>query len=227
MSGTLTRQVAQGTPAPYDVNGLFDHLDPWDVDGTPVTFPLGPTPATEVYHVLVEYTSRAIRAQPVSLVRPTTAAPNVHPGTAALAELQEWLQMPLDEIVAIVGLQASTRQYWRLKPAAAVRPSKAGRLLRFRTTVGLLVGAVGLDRARHLLHDEGWLGRTLSEADLAALEARTRQVIQPVGPIAPSRLGHLSTEELRNLAMSNDGEDEQRRAEARRTDRPRGGLRPR
>lgn len=142
----------------------------------------------------------------------------VHPGTEALDQLQDWLALPLDEIVAVVGLSGSTRQFWRNNPTAVVRPSKAGRLLRFRTAVGLLVGSIGLERARHVLHDEGWL-RPLDEVRLVALEARVREQLSPGPLLAPPGLEGLSREQLL-AASAPSGEAEQRRSESARDTAP-------
>lgn len=142
------------------------------------------------------------------------AVRQVHPGTEALDQLQEWLGLPLDGIVAVVGLSGSTRQFWRNNPTAAVRPSKAGRLLRFRTAVGLLVGSVGLEQARHMLHSEGWL-QPLDETRLVALEARVREQLSPGPLVAPPGLGDLTREQLL-AASASSGEAVQRRLESAR-----------
>lgn len=140
---------------------------------------------------------------------------DVHPGTEALDQLQEWLGMPLDDIVAVVGLSPSTRAFWRRNPAAAVRPGKAGRLLRFRTSVGLLVGTVGAEQARHVMHDEGWL-EPLDEARLVAFEARVRRQLAPGPRVAPAGLAGLSRAQLLGAVTDRDEEVAQRRLESSR-----------
>lgn len=139
----------------------------------------------------------------------------VHSGTEALDQLQKWLGLPLDDIVTVVGLSPSTRQFWRNNPSAAVRPGKAGRLLRFRTSVGLLVGAVGAEQARHVMHDEGWL-EPLDEARLVAFEARVRRQLAPEPRTAPAGLAALSREQLLGAVMGRGGEVAQRRLESSR-----------
>jgi hypothetical protein len=163
----------------------------------------------------VDVVSRvASRVGAQSTVTHDRPARGVHPGTEALQQLQEWLNLPLDEIVSIVGLAPSTRQFWRNNPTAEVRPSKAGRLLRFRTAVGLLVGDVGIEQGRHILHGEGWL-EPLDEARLVALEARVREQLSP-GPLsAPPGLTDLSREQLLAAAHPS-GEAAQRRLESSR-----------
>lgn len=121
-----------------------------------------------------------------------------HPATAATDALAEWLQMSLDSVVALVGLSSSTRAHWRNKPDAPVRPTKSGRLLRLHSAVGLLVGNLGLERARAKLHNENWLSEPLDEQRLAALEAEVRDVHLPGGLEAPAYLlgGGLSRDEV-------------------------------
>ncbi|GAA1477098.1 hypothetical protein GCM10009623_15440 [Nocardioides aestuarii] len=166
--------------------------------------------------------SRAASTAAGVLTRSRAAKPHavgtdrcVHPGTEALDQLQGWLNMPLDDIVAVVGLSPSTRAFWRRNPTAAVRPGKAGRLLRFRTSVGLLVGAVGAEEARHVLHDERWL-EPLDEARLVALEARVRRQLAPEPPIAPAGLANLSRQQLLAAVTDRDGEVVQRQLESSR-----------
>ena len=139
----------------------------------------------------------------------------VHPGTQALDQLQEWLGLPFDDIVTVVGLSPSTRQFWRNNPSAAVRPGKAGRLLRFRTAVGLLVGAIGAEQARHVMHDEGWL-EPLDEARLVAFEARVRRQLAPEPRTTPAGLARLSREQLLEAVMDQGGEVAQRLLESSR-----------
>ncbi len=137
----------------------------------------------------------------------------VHPATAATDALAEWLQMSLDSVVAIVGLSSSTRAHWRNNPNAPVRPTKSGRLLRLHSAVGLLVGNLGLERARAKLLNENWLSEPLDEHRLAALEAEVRDLHLPGGLQPPAYLleGGLSRDEvLARMADSSLDEAHQR-----------------
>jgi hypothetical protein len=134
--------------------------------------------------------------------RPELTPTAAHPGTEALQQLQEWLNLSLDHIVELAGLGPSTRAYWRKNPTAPIRPGKTGRLLRFRTGVGLLVAEVGLETARARLHSEGWLEQNMDEPRLVAFEAWVHEQMTPGGPTPPTYLRHgLSREELRARAL--------------------------
>ena len=148
-------------------------------------------------------------------VAPTTPQRTTHPGTEALDQLQAWLGLPLDDLMGIVGLSTSTRQYWRNHPEAAVRPAKAGRLLRFRTSVGLLVGALGVEQARHVMHAEDWL-KPLDEARLVAFEARVRAELSPEPRRAPAGLAGLTRSQLLAGVADRTEEVAQRRLESSR-----------
>lgn len=125
-----------------------------------------------------------------------------HPGTEALRQLQEWLNLPLDHIAQLAGLAPSTRAYWRNNPTAPIRPGKTGRLLRFRTSLGLLVAEVGVEAARDGLHSQGWLDQRMDEPRLAAFEAWVHRQLTPEGLVAPEYLRRgLSREELRVRAL--------------------------
>jgi hypothetical protein len=171
-------------------------------DATPVS---RPAETVFAYEVLRSYVT-AVESAPVS-VR-ATASGRTHPGTLALEQLRTWLQLPLDRIVGVVALSPSTRAYWRSHPEAPLRLAKGGRLLRLRDAVGLLVGEVGAERARAILFGEHWLERPLDEGDLARLEGRVRGELLPHGLIAPTHVGHMTTDELRRLALSGE-QDEQ------------------
>lgn len=137
----------------------------------------------------------------------------VHPATAATDALADWLQTSLDAVVGIVGLSSSTRAHWRNNPDAPVRPTKSGRLLRLHSAVGLLVGNLGLERARAKLLNENWLSEPLNEQRLAALEAEVRDVHLPGGLQPPAYLlgGGLSRDEvLARMADSSLDEAHQR-----------------
>ena len=152
--------------------------------------------------------------------RSSQARDNVHPATAATAELAGWLQMSLDAVVELVGLAASTRAHWRNNPTAPVRPSKSGRLLRLHTAVGLLVGEQGLERARAELYAGGWLTGPLDEARLADLEAHVRDVLLPNGLQPPAYLaaGGLSREQI--LARTTSGAPDEERQRLAETPEP-------
>lgn len=158
--------------------------------------------------------------------------PVEHPGTVALRELQEWLDLGLDAIVTLVELSPSTRAYWRSNPTAPLRPTKAGKLMRLRVAVGLLVGELGADEARSTLRGEGWLADPLDETKLARLEIRVRQALVPEGLQPPAYLtrGGLSRDELLARALGDDehdaAEDEQRAAESAATTHRRGDDAP-
>ncbi|GAA2165135.1 hypothetical protein [Pedococcus bigeumensis] len=216
--------VTTRTPAPTGSGFLLEDPFAWANDATYVTIPLVPLPS-EALRALLRRSAELVARVKYELDRDDEArravtAPAVgpqpkHPGTQALEQLQSWLALPLDDIVAVVGLSPSTRQFWRNNPSAPVRPAKAGRLLRFRTAVGLLVGDIGLDRARHLLHSEGWL-TPLDEAQLVALEARVREQLSP-GPLtAPPALAALTPEQLLAAVKPHTGEAAQRRLETPR-----------
>jgi len=136
-----------------------------------------------------------------------------HPATTATDSLAEWLQMSLDSVIALVGLSPSTRAHWRYNPKAPVRPSKSGRLLRLHSAVGLLVGSLGLERARAKLLTEGWLSEPLDEQRLAALEAAVRDVHLPGGLQPPDYLlegGLTRSQVLARLADSSADDANQR-----------------
>ncbi len=157
--------------------------------------------------------------------------PGDHPGTIALRELQEWTGLGLDALVALVGLAPSTRAYWRNNPTAPVRPTKAGRLLRLRSAVGLLVGDAGLETARLILRSEGWLDEALDDGRLGELELRVRQVLLPEGLKPPAHVPTgLSREELLARAIGDradaDAETSQRNSETSGTSYLRGDDAP-
>ena len=137
----------------------------------------------------------------------------VHPATAATDALSEWLQMPLDAVVALVGLGPSTRAHWRKKPDAPVRPTKSGRLLRLHSAVGLLVGELGLERARAKLLTENWLTDVLDEQRLSELEAVVRDALLPDGLQPPAYLlgGGLSRDEVLEQMTDSSLEETQQR----------------
>ena len=141
------------------------------------------------------------------------ASEKMHPATTATDALGEWLQMSLDSVVALVGLSPSTRAHWRNNPKAPVRPTKSGRLLRLHSAVGLLVGNLGLERARARLLTEGWLSEPLDEQRLAVLEAEVRDVHLPGGLQPPAYLleGGLSRHQvLARMADSSTDDAHQR-----------------
>lgn len=143
-----------------------------------------------------------------------TGGPVEHPGTIALRDLQEWLDMPLDSIVGLAGLGASTRAFWRNNPTAPVRPSKTGRFLRLHTAIGLLVGAQGVERARLTLRGEGWLSHDLDERRLTGLEARVRNELMPEGLNAPAYMsqGGLTRRQLRAHMLANTDNEQAQQA---------------
>lgn len=142
----------------------------------------------------------------------------VHPATAAVNDLRSWLNLPLDTLVACVGLSPSVRQFWRQYPESSVR-DKTGRLLRLHTAVGLLVGAVGADHARSALSSEGWLAQPLDDSRLVQLEARIRGILRP-GPLTmPAHLaGGLTAELLAQVSDPAGDLAQQHDERARRTD---------
>ncbi|MDN4172605.1 hypothetical protein QWY28_06600 [Nocardioides sp. SOB77] len=136
-------------------------------------------------------------------------AEKTHPATAATEALAEWLQTSLDSVVALVGISPSTRAHWRKNPDAPIRPSKSGRLLRLHSAVGLLVGELGLERARAKLIADNWLSTPLDDQRLSALEATVRDALLPDGLQPPAYLlgGGLNPNEV--LArMAGSGLDE-------------------
>ncbi|MDP9433841.1 MAG: hypothetical protein M3P93_01015 [Actinomycetota bacterium] len=148
--------------------------------------------------------------------RPETS---VHPGTAALHDLRSWLGLPLDTLVACVGLSPSVRQFWRQHPNAPVRRGKAGRLLRLHTAVGLLVAAVGAEDARTTVRADGWLDEPLDETRLGQFEARIRGIVRPGGLSMPVHLaGGLTPELLAQVADPVEDLSQQDRERTSRTD---------
>jgi len=139
-------------------------------------------------------------------------APAEHPGTTALRDLQAWINMPLDAIVTLAGLSPSIRSYWRQHPTAPVRPTQGGRLLRLHTAVGLIVGEIGLEQARSVLHNEGWLTGTYDEKRIVQLEVRLREVLLPEGLQPPAYLtgGGLTREQLRARVLGDTAHEHNR-----------------
>lgn len=129
-----------------------------------------------------------------------------HPGTTAVAELRDWLDLSMDAVVSLVGLAPSTRAFWRNKPDSPIRNSGTKRLLRFRTAVGLLVGALGRDEARVRLTSSGWLERVSDMQGVAAFEAWVHNEIEPEPLTAPAHLASLTREQLEALAVVPDRE---------------------
>lgn len=178
--------------------------------GLPVTFSI------DVVDVTPIFVSRTLHRRPgwtgVRRYRLQSTAPSVHPGTAALEELKTWLALPLDTIVGLVELSPSARAWWRSHPTAPVRPDKAGRLLRFRAAVGLLVGHIGAEAARQRLHGGGWLEGRLTDARLAEFEALVHQEFVPALTLPPRLAAGLTAPALD--ALRNPSADlEQQRAE--------------
>lgn len=126
-----------------------------------------------------------------------------HPATIATAELSEWLGIGLDAAVSLVGLAASSRQYWRENPEAPIRPGKAGRLMRLHTAVGLLVGAVGVPQAQARLRSGRWLDSAIDDDQLIALEQWVGNIVDPTDFSAPAFLqSPRSKRELRRVVAS-------------------------
>ena len=223
---TVAPTVTTRTPAPTRFGHLVDGPFAWANDATYVTIPLVPVGPSDAVRALLRRSTELVarvtyevdrddlmrRALTVPLPSPHVTK---HPGTQALEQLQTWLSMPLGDILSIVGLSVSTRQFWRNNPTAPVRPAKAGRILRFRTAVGLLVGQVGPERARHLLHSEGWL-KPLDEVRLVALEARVRDQLAPEPLTAPAALAALTPAQLLAAVASSGDEAAQRVLESSR-----------
>lgn len=242
MTTTLTRGATR-TPAPAGSGAWVDEPFDWANDATYVTLPLVSEPASEALQALLRLSADVIarvtseldrdRHLRRTLAAPVLVAPRVatspfpdapsspakHPGVQALEQLQDWLGLPLADILSVVRLSPSTRQFWRNNPRAPVRPDKAGRLLRFRTAVGLLVGALGLERARHALHSEGWL-KPLDEARLVAFEARVREQLTSGHVTAPDGLAALTEKQLLAAVHPRSGEDAQRLLESSRDGAP-------
>ncbi len=182
-------------------------LDAWAANATPVTAPPG---RSEPYEALLSTfaglsgwtlvhrnTTASVTGATVAEQRlGTWSGPSVHPGTVALDDLQGWLSLSLDELVRLVGLSPSARAWWRQHPDAPVRPNKAGRLLRFRTAVGLLVGELGPDATRSKLHEGGCLSGQLDEQRLAALEAAVQEVVSGELQAPPALTAGLSRTQL-------------------------------
>ena len=139
------------------------------------------------------------------------------PWEAALDDLQGWLGLSLDELVRLVGLSPSTRAWWRQHPDAPIRPTKAGRLLRFRTAVGLLVGELGLEAARSKLHESGWLTHQLDEQRLATLEADVQHVVSGELDAPPALTAGLSRAQLVAALADVEPELAQQRSESARS----------
>lgn len=129
-----------------------------------------------------------------------------HPGTTAVAELRDWLDLSMDTVVSLVGLASSTRAFWRNNPESPIRSSGTKRLLRFRTAVGLLVGALGRDQARTRLSASGWLERVSDMPGVIAFEAWVHDQLDPEPLEAPGHLAGLSRKQLEGLAVVPDGE---------------------
>lgn len=228
-----TTMAPTRTPAPTGFEGLVDvPFARWASDATTVTIPLVPAARSEALEALLALSSsfvarikaeldqdRRIRQLLAARESEATAtAPAVqerHPGTIAVEQLSEWLDLPADSVLSIVALSPSTRQFWRNNPTAPVRRGKAGRLLRFRTAVGLLVGSLGVEQTRHMLHAGGWM-QPLDEARLAALEARSRQQVASHPMTAPEGLTSLTTAQLLAATHPGRSETEQRLLESAR-----------
>lgn len=198
-------------------------------DQTPLTQPANPSKPFEVLvsgffsrsncHVIITTNDGArvsATIEPTDLVqepleRFTLSAndPVEHPGNIALRDLQGWLGMPLDAIVGLAGLSASTRAFWRNNPAAPIRPSKTGRFLRLHTAIGLLVGEQGVEKARLTLRGEGWLAEAFDERRLIELETRVRNELMPDGLQAPAYLsrGGLTRKQLRARMLADLGDE--------------------
>lgn len=169
--------------------------------------------------------TRGVFRSATSSARTYTIVPveqSEHPGTVAVRELGQWLDMPLDNVVKLVGLSPSTRQWWREHPDAPLRPGKAGRLMRLRTAVGLLVGAVGAAEARALLVREHWLDALLDDTRLRVLEAGVRGVLRPSGLTLPAGVADrlasgLTPERLRRLSDPTADLEQQERDRAQHT----------
>lgn len=216
------RKVTTRTPAPTGFGFLVEQPFAWANDATYVTMPLVPGLGSQALRALLRRSADMIARVTFEVDRDdavrdlmASAVPAKHPGTVALEELQAWLAMSLDDIVSVVGLSPSTRQFWRNNPGAPVRPAKAGRLLRFRTAVGLLVGSLGLEPARHVLRSEGWLV-PLDEERLVALEGRVREHLAPEPLAAPPSLATLTREQLLARVSPGPQEAAQRRLESAR-----------
>lgn len=150
-----------------------------------------------------------------------TGAPAEHPGTLALRDLQGWTNMPLDAIVNLAGLSPSLRSYWRQHPTSPVRPSQGGRLLRLHTAVGLIIGELGLDQARAVLHSEGWLAGQYEERRLVQLESRVRESLMPGGLQPPAYLAGsgLARDQLRARVIGNITDEHNRQSVERENHR--------
>ena len=202
----LLERRPEATVTSHDV--WATHLIAAFGDGTPVTRPAVKSETFEALVGLFNARLQAYSAHP---------DPVSHPGTEALRQMQEWLNLPLDRIVQVAGLGPSTRAYWRSHPTAPIRRGKTGRLLRLRSAVGLLVGTLGPERARALLHAEGWLGEPMDESRLAALEARVREQFVPGGLRPPAQLVGLSREERRARALRGTQDDLDQQSRERET----------
>lgn len=203
-------------------------LDAWAANATPVTAPPG---RSEPYEALLatlagpsgwtlvhRNATALITGATVTEQRPgTLSGPAVHPGTAALDDLQGWLSLSLDELVRLVGLSPSARAWWRQHPDAPVRPNKAGRLLRFHTAVGLLVGELGPEAARSKLHEGGCLTGHLDEQRLATLEAAVQDVVSGELQAPPALTAGLSRAQLAAALANVEDELAQQRSESTRS----------
>lgn len=178
---------------------------------------------TSIVEEWTSFETVGVAADAASDQVPATAE---HPGNVALRDLQTWLQMPLDSIVGLAGLSASTRAFWRQNPSAPIRPSKTGRFLRFHTAVGLLVGSQGPDQARATLRGEGWLNGVFDEDRLVELETRVRNELVPQGLQAPAYLarGGLSRRELRSRMRKSLGAELNQQQGERATTRLQAGA---
>jgi len=181
--------------------------------GLPVTFSTDVTDVTPIFISSSLHDRRAPIGVRRYRLQPT--APTVHPGTAALEELRTWLALPLDTIVELVELSPSARAWWRSHPTSPVRPNKAGRLLRFRAAVGLLVGRMGAEAARQRLRAGGWLVGRLTDARLAELEALVHQELVPEFTLPAHLAAGLTApalEALRNPAADLEQQRDERAA---------------
>lgn len=156
---------------------------------------------------------------------PATDGPAEHPGNIALRDLQGWLGMPLDTLVGLAGLSASTRAFWRNNPTAPIRPSKTGRFLRLHTAIGLLVGNQGVEKARLTLRGEGWLSEVFDERRLIELETRVRNELMPDALQPPAYLsrGGLTRKQLRARMLADAGNERAQQDLERTTTRLRPG----
>lgn len=191
MTKVIDRSISS-TPASHDPWVESDFLS----EGTPLIRPKHPSVAFEA----------VIRASMIGSQRYWVETSDEHPCTTAVAELREWLDMPLDTVVSLVGLAPSTRAFWRNNPEAPIRNSGTKRLLRFRSAVGLLVALSGREQARARIASAGWLQRVGDTDGLVSFETWVHNEIDPDPIVAPAYLGGLTRQQLGTLAVTPDGE---------------------